>query len=152
MKKWIVIVAVLFVGMQANAQLGIGARGLCSFYNGYSYGGAELSFQKPSAWEINIGGTPDLWQFTGLWEFGLLKLGPIHTYAGLGPQVGYDNYNGMWYVNGAVDLGAYMLIGPIQFGFDWRPEIGIVNPPYDNRWASTMGISIRLVLGARNMR
>lgn len=158
MKKLILVATFLIASVATYAQIAIGARGNYGFYGGQSYGGAELSLQSPSSWELNLGWSQDLWQLTALKEFGLIKLGPIHTYAGFGPQVGFFEqwnsygYSNGWYLNGALDLGAYMLIGPLQFGFDWRPEIGILNVPYNNYWASTMGLSLRLYLGGGKNR
>lgn len=133
----------------ASAQTGIGVRGLFGI-DGNAYGGAELTYQKIGRSEFDLGWANDSWKLTGLKLFNLLSSGGYGIYAGVGGGLGYYKTHtySEWYGTLAVDLGSYLMLGPIQLGLDWRPEWYVINHT-GNNVGFNLALSARLVFGRR---
>jgi hypothetical protein len=142
-----VAVLLLFIFGVASAQWAIGARGLFGV-EGNAYGGVELSVQNIGRSEFDLGWANDSWKFTGLKLFSLLGGRQMGLYAGLGGGIGYYNshvYDEL-YGTLAVDLGSYLMLGPVQVGLDWRPEWYVINHSGSNV-SFNLALSARLALG-----
>jgi hypothetical protein len=131
----------------ASAQIAIGARGLFGM-DGNAYGGVELSVQNIGRSEFDLGWANDSWKFTGLKLFNLLGGRGMGLYAGIGGGLGYYRTQEYDEVYGtlAVDLGSYLMLGPVQLGLDWRPEWYVINHSGSNV-SSNVALSARLALG-----
>jgi len=145
------LVALLLVLMfgSVSAQFAVGARGLCGV-EGNAYGGVELSVQKIGRSEFDLGWANNSWKFTGLKLFNLLGGGGFGLYAGAGGGFGYYNSHEYDEVFGtlALNLGSYVMLGPVQVGLDWRPEWYIINHSGSDV-SFNVALSARLVFGRR---
>lgn len=153
MKKKIQIrymAGIFFVWMlaaPASAQVGIGIRGLFGV-EGNSYGGAELSVQALGRSEFDLGRANDSWKLTGLKLVRFSKSTNFGFYGGIGGGLGYTERYDEWFGTFALDLGTYLLFGPIQVGLDWRPEWNVFSYPGKDV-AFNVALSGRLVFGRR---
>ena len=133
----------------ASAQTAIGARGLFGV-EGNSYGGVEFSVQKPGRSEFNFGRANESWKFTGLKLFNFIPRRNFAMYGGIGGGIGYSDRYEDFFGSFALDLGAYVLIGPIQLGLDWRPEWNLFNYS-GNDVAFNVALSGRFLFGKRKL-
>jgi len=146
-----IIAALLLLPLlgEVSAQTGIGARGIFGV-SGNSYGGAELSIQKIGRYELDMGWANDSWKFTGLKLMNFIPGRNVGLYGGAGAGIGYSRYYDEFFGNFALDLGAYILIGPFQLGLDWRPEWNLFH--YSGRdLAFNLALSGRIVFGRRKL-
>jgi hypothetical protein len=79
----------LFMISNLSGQTAIGARGLFGV-EGNSYGGAELSIQKPGRSEFDFGRANDSWKLTGLKLVNLTRGRDYAIYGGVGGGLGYS--------------------------------------------------------------
>lgn len=140
------LVLVLMFG-SASAQFAVGARGLFGV-EGNAYGGVELSVQKIGHSEFDLGWANNSWKFTGLKLFSLIEGRGFGLYAGAGGGFGYYNTHVYDEVFGtlALDLGSYVMLGPVQVGLDWRPEWYIINHSGSDV-SFNVALSVRLAFG-----
>ncbi|MCK4750989.1 MAG: hypothetical protein KAT15_28215 [Bacteroidales bacterium] len=153
MKKLRYIIASLLVAFGfifVSAQTGIGARGIFGV-EGNSYGGVELSIQKLGRSEFDFGRSNDSWKFTGLKLINIVPRRNFALYGGIGGGVGYSRRYDELFGAFALDLGTYILIGPVQLGLDWRPEWNVFNYT-GNDLSFNVALSGRLVFGKRKLR
>lgn len=153
MKKRIYIIATGLLAIMitsASAQTAIGARGLFGV-EGNSYGGIELSIQKPGRSEFDLGWANDSWKFTGLKLVNFIPRRNFGFYGGIGGGLGYTHRYDELFGSFALDLGTYILIGPIQLGLDWRPEWNVFNYQ-GNDISFNVALSGRLLFGKRRMK
>ncbi len=136
------LLLILMLG-SASGQIAVGARGLFGV-EGNAYGGVELSVQNIGRSEFDLGWANNSWKFTGLKLFNLLRSGSFGLYAGAGGGIGYYNSHEYDEIFGtlALNLGSYLMLGPVQVGLDWRPEWYIINH-------SGSDVSFNVALGAR---
>jgi hypothetical protein len=89
----------------------------------------------------------DLFQFTGIYQWRLIRKGGFTFYTGPGLGVGYANYGygeDKFYGVLAANIGIdYTFKIPLQIGFDWRPEYSVLNE-INNDLTSQIGLAIRL--------
>jgi hypothetical protein len=149
-KKSIALASFILICSVASAQTGIGARGIFGM-EGNSYGGAEFSIQKLGRSEFNFGRANQSWKFTGLKLVNFTSGRNFALYGGVGGGLGYTNRYDEWFGSFALDLGTYVLIGPVQLGLDWRPEWNVFNYP-GNDLSFHVALSGRLVFGKRHLR
>jgi hypothetical protein len=149
--RYLIAVAIILFPLLTgvSAQTGIGARGIFGV-SGNSYGGAELSLQKLGRHEFDVGWANDSWKFTGLKLLNFIPARNFGLYGGAGAGIGYTHRYDEFFGNFALDLGTYILIGPIQLGLDWRPEWNLFNYP-GNDLSFNLALSGRLVFGARKL-
>jgi len=132
-----------------SAQTAIGARGLFGV-DGNSYGGAELSIQKPGRSEFDLGWANDSWKFTGLKLINIIPRHNFALYGGIGGGLGYSRRYDEFFGSFALDLGAYVLVGPVQVGLDWRPEWNVFNYP-GSELSFNVALSGRILFGKRRI-
>ena len=133
----------------ASAQTAIGARGLFGV-EGNSYGGAEFSIQKPGRSEFDFGLANNSWKFTGLKLVNIIPRRNFAFYGGIGGGLGYSRWYDEFFGSFALDLGTYVLVGPVQIGLDWRPEWNVLN--YPGRDVSfNLALSGRILFGKRKL-
>ncbi|MBL0342516.1 MAG: hypothetical protein IPP71_17415 [Bacteroidetes bacterium] len=138
----------LFSITALQAQTGIGIRGLWGFDED-SYGGVELSMQKLNKWEMDLGWNEnDIWKFTYLKQFKLIQIGDRFgaIYGGIGASGGYNEPKEEVISTVAGNVGAFVLLGAIELGLDWRPEFGLLNVPNED-FTFTTALSVRFMLG-----
>lgn len=152
MKKFKYIAAAFLAALMVNtvsAQTAIGARGLFGV-EGNSYGGIELSIQKPGRVEFDLGWANDSWKFTGLKLVDFIPRKNFALYGGIGGGLGYSRFYDEFFGSFALDIGTYVLVGPIQIGLDWRPEWNVFNYP-GNELSFNVALSGRFLFGKRRM-
>lgn len=125
------------------------ARGIFGI-EGNAYGGVELSLQKLRRHEFNFGWANESWKFTGLKLVNFVPCRNFGLYGGIGGGVGYTRRYDEVFGTFALDLGSYILIGPVQLGLDWRPEWNLFNYP-GNDLAFNLALSGRIVFGKRKL-
>lgn len=123
--------------------------------DGNEYWGGDFSFQiylkGMRRLELNFGSYNsmewDLLQFTGIYQWRLIRKGGFSAYTGPGLGFGYanygygdDNFYGVLAANIGVD---YTFKFPIQIGLDWRPEYSVLNE-YKENYSNQFGLAIRL--------
>jgi len=150
MKKIVALSSLIIICSVASAQTGIGARGIFGV-EGNSYGGVELSIQKLGRSGFNFGRANESWKFTGLKLVNFIPRRNFALYGGVGGGLGYTNRYDEWFGAFALDLGAYILIGPLQLGLDWRPEWNVFNYPGQDL-TFNVALGGRLVFGKRHLR
>jgi hypothetical protein len=153
MKKpgyYIALLLIIMGVIPSMAQVGIGVRGIFGV-EGNSYGGAEFSVQKLGRSEFDFGLSNDSWKFTGLKLVNIVPRRNFALYGGIGGGLGYSNRYEELFGSFALDLGTYILIGPVQLGLDWRPEWNVFNYP-GNDLSFNVALSGRLVFGKRKLR
>jgi len=148
MRKAILISALIMLfTISAQSQVGVGARGLFK-YDGNAYGGLELSIQKINKYELDLGFSGDSWKATGLKLFPFIERKRVGLYGGAGMGVGYYSPEEDIYGTLAFDIGAFMRIGRLQLGLDWRPEYNFSYPP-DSDLSFSTALSARWVFGKK---
>lgn len=89
----------------------------------------------------------DLFQFTGIYQWMLVRKGGFSFYTGPGLGFGYANYGygeDKFYSVLAANVGIdYTFKIPLQIGLDWRPEYSILNE-IDSDFANQFGLALRL--------
>jgi len=149
--RYFIAIMLIVVGTAlSSAQVGIGVRGIFGV-EGNSYGGAEFSFQKLGRSEFDFGLSNDSWKFTGLKLINIVPRRNFALYGGIGGGLGYSNRYDELFGSFALDLGTYILVGPIQLGLDWRPEWNVFNYP-GHDLSFNVALSGRLVFGKRKLR
>lgn len=144
------IALMVIATIQGTAQVGIGARGIFGV-EGNSYGGVEFSVQKLGRSEFDFGLSNDSWKFTGLKLIQIVPGRNFAMYGGIGGGLGYSNRYDELFGSFALDLGTYILLGPVQLGLDWRPEWNVFNYP-GHELSFNVALSGRLVFGKRKLR
>ncbi|MEZ5071125.1 MAG: hypothetical protein R2751_09175 [Bacteroidales bacterium] len=144
----LLLIFVVSLSSLANGQTGIGARGILGV-DGNAYGGGELSIQKLGRSEFDLGWANDSWKLTGLKLFEFTNNPGSGIYGGIGGGLGYSDWYDEFFGNFALDLGAYILVGPIQLGLDWRPEWNVFNY-WGNDVTFNVALSGRFVFGRHN--
>ena len=142
------LIAILLTS-SIKGQIGIGARGIFGV-EGNSYGGVELSIQSPGKSEFDFGRSNDSWKLTGLKLINFTHSSNFGFYGGVGGGLGYTQRYDEWFGSFALNLGTYIMIGPIQLGLDWRPEWNAFNYP-GNDLSFNVALSGRLVFGKRRI-
>lgn len=150
LKYFTVTCLTAFVITSVSAQTAIGARGLFGV-EGNSYGGVEISLQKPGRSEFDFGRANESWKFTGLKLINIVPRRNFALYGGVGGGVGYSERYDELFGSFALDLGTYILIGPIQLGLDWRPEWNVFNYPGQDV-SFNVALSGRFLFGKRKLR
>lgn len=117
--------------------------------------GAEISYQiylkGIRRLEIDFGslsGTSwDIFQFTGVYQWRLIRKGGFNFYTGPGLGVGYANYGygeDKFYFAVVGDIGVdYTFRFPIQLGFNYRPGWTTINDDLDIGITNRYGFAIR---------
>lgn len=141
MKK--VLIILLFAPVFLFSQSGMGIRG--SFgYSGGTYGGASLSYQKLYDYEFGLGWNTNGFGVTGLKLFELVEASAVSLYTGvgIGAATPYDFEFVQVAAVGTIGMG--VLLGPIQFSLDWRPEYEFVHQD-ENPWRFNFGFAVRFM-------
>lgn len=131
-----------------------GVRGVFKSDNA-EYWGGEFSYQSYlkgiRRLEFNFGSfntmDANLLQFTGIYQWRLIRKGGFNFYTGPGLGVGYaiygygdDKFYGVLAANFGID---YTFRLPFQIGLDWRPEYSVLNE-YRDDISNQFGLAIRL--------
>ena len=143
MKKTLIFFAIIFIPFLSYAQSGIGIRGVFG-YSGGSFGGGALTYQNMGNFEINGAWNSKGFGLSGLKLFDLVKADAISIYTGAGAGVGTPDDFQTFQAAIIGTLGASVLLGPVQFSIDWRPEYEIINPD-DYPWRFNFGFAIRFM-------
>jgi len=120
-----------------------------------AYWGAEFSYQVYlkgiRRLELDFGWLEatawNLFQFTGIYQWQLIRKGGFSFYTGPGLGFGYASYgygDGRFYGVLAANVGVdYTFRLPLQIGLDWRPEYSVLNDIEDDL-TNQFAIAIRL--------
>ncbi len=144
-RKLLFPVIILLFAIQVQAQVGVGARGVLGV-DGNAYGGFEFSIQGLHKYEVDLGFANDSWKATGLKLFPFIDRKRFGLYGGAGFGLGYYEPIDETFGNFALNLGSFILVGPIQVGLDWRPEWNFFNSP-GNDLTFNLALSTRWVFG-----
>lgn len=153
-KVLLTIVAVLTLGLAANAQNNLGLR----FETGNG-GSAELSFQhgmgSSNRLELDLGwGENDAYshfQLAGIYQWTGTITGNLDWYAGVGARLGlwnnrvYDESDFWLGIAGQVGAEYNFQKVPIQISLDWRPLVEVIGPQHDGLYfyGGNIGLGVR---------
>jgi hypothetical protein len=146
MKKSLIIIVLIITPLFSFSQSGIGIRGVFG-YSGGSFGGGALTYQNIGKFEINGAWNNNGYGLSAIKLFNIIEADAITFYTGIGAGGGSLDFSDF---QGAIvgDIGLGILLGPIQFTIDWRPEYEIINPD-TYPWRFNFGFAIRFMFPKR---
>lgn len=142
MKKTLIVIFLISLPILSFSQSGIGIRGAFG-YSGGTFGGGALSYHNIGKFEVNGAWNSNGYALSALKLFNLVEADALTFYTGIGAGGGTLDFNKF---QGAIigDIGMGILLGPIQFSFDWRPEYEIINAD-TTPWRFNFGFAIRFM-------
>jgi|LGOV01.1.fsa_nt_gb hypothetical protein len=143
MRQTLIIVLLTLLPIFSFSQSGIGIRGIFG-YSGGTFGGAALSYQNIGNYEVNGAWNSQGFGLSGLKLFELVDASALTLYTGLGGGVGTPDSFNSYQAAIIGTVGLSVLLGPIQFSFDWRPEYEIIHPD-EAPWRFNFGFAIRFM-------
>ncbi len=147
MKNLLIITVILFIPLLSFSQSGIGIRGAFG-YSGESFGGGALSYQNIGKYEINGAWNSNGFGLSALKLFELVDADALTFYTGIGAgaiTADFSEYQAA--IIG--DIGMSVLLGPMQFSFDWRPGYEVFNPD-SSPWRFNFGFAVRFMFPQKN--
>ena len=146
MKKILIILFLTTIPFLSYSQSGIGIRGVFG-YSGGSFGGGALTYQNIGKYEINGAWNSNGFGISALKLFELVDADAITFYTGIGAGTGTTDFS-VYQAALVGDIGMSVLLGPIQFSIDWRPEYEIINPD-SSPWRFNFGFAVRFMFPER---
>ena len=146
MKKSLIIIVLALFPLLSFSQSGIGIRGNFG-YSGETFGGGAVSYQNIGKYEVDGAWNSNGFGLSALKLFEIVDADAITFYTGLGAGGASTDFNDF---QAAIigDIGMSVLLGPIQFSIDWRPEYEIYNPDSDP-WRFNFGFAVRFMFPER---
>ncbi|MEN8138441.1 MAG: hypothetical protein ABFR62_08405 [Bacteroidota bacterium] len=143
MRRTLILIVLITLPLISFSQKGIGIRGIFG-YSGGTFGGAAISYQDIGRFEINGAWNSQGMGLAGLKLFELVDANAVTVYSGIGGGIGTPDEFKSYQVALIGTLGMSVLLGPIQFSLDWRPEYEIIHPD-SAPWRFNFGFAIRFM-------